>query len=254
VQATAPLGVQPRGWQWPGSGDLSYAGGGLTWPQNEQAFGKTCRGDLGCGAWVVQPDSIGFTQGSGYLASEIDDGGPNDGAWYVQSVTADVALASAIRPDLLENGQKRPQGCPPADSLNFIDFNESSCAENDPGWGEDWLDWAWDHEDLHAIKAFDFVGENSEFDIPHELEPLVRTTKQKLQEEVEAIVGPSKRCVHMAAALHSDSLVSPPHQPPTFDLWIWNGQNYAERQASEGAWWDDEDDFEAWLEDWGDCY
>jgi len=232
--------VQPRDtleWNWlsPGSPNkIQYDEGGLQspplpWPTNRVAI--LCHPVQLCPEadsvpkhqLYVQPQDP--THGNGFIRRQVS-GGPNLGAWYVESVAIDVRMASAFNPDYFSDGVERPQGCGQVQSLNFFFFNHTNCGTGDPGWGNTWDGFVKAHEQRHADQADSTVVRWPHLNVPRMFEGLVRNSASKLNDVIHDLVFKAGRCVTAGVSEHE--AVSGPHPLPGFRIWFWGFLEFEE--------------------------
>lgn len=233
-QIVARIGVVPRTgseWAWTWGSGISYADGGLSnppaWPENRVAI--LCHPDRGCASgevpkdkWYVQPQDP--SHGNGFVRAQVQDGGPNHGAWYVQSNSVSVSMASAYNPFYFAGGPATSQGCNGQGPLSFWDFNHSTCGTGSPAWGSGWSSFAHQHEQIHADQAAAVVAETwwPHLDAARWVEGFVRSSSSAIDDRIRAVVDRSGACVTAAVSFHGYP-DQPPygHPVPGFDVWFW---------------------------------
>jgi hypothetical protein len=236
------INVTPRTgseWIWEVGSGIDKDPGGLTFPTGEDAIATVCHPENGCGTgpehYLVQPQDV--QDGVGYLHDQVQDGGPNDGAWWIQVVTVDVRMASGKNPDYLSGGTPHPaEGCIP-NLLSFWEFNHVACGgDGGSQWGAAWLDWVDDHEDLHMDQPEQFINQAPGMrQVPAVLEALAFRSASELQDEVQKVVTESGYCTTSAAATHEF------HPKPTFSVWFWQSgpAEWQEWDPSDPPWYPD---------------
>jgi hypothetical protein len=234
VYAQTEVAVVPRTgseWAWSWGDGIEYTQGGLTFPQGDDAIGKLCHPSAGCGEPLVQ------AQGTGFDADPVPGNGPNNGLWWVTSVSVDLQMASALNPDYLQGGVERQTNqCSPFSQINLWDFNHlTSCGGGGSGWGAQFLDWAWDHELMHAQNINNFVQNYPHLNVPTAFEELVRNQQIQLSGRASDIIDHSDECARARGAIHNDD---PEHPLPSFDIWFWGPVQGAfyRWQPSDGPW------------------
>ena len=239
TEVRSVISVAPRTgsqWSWLSGSGITYNAGGLTFPAGSGAIGTVCHPGQGCGAgqqfFLVQPQTPA-------LAPDWDDvdSGPNEGAWYITNVEADVQMASALNPDWLSNGTPYPSDCVPGGSVSIWDYNHlPNCGDGGSGWGGLFLNWAEEHEDIHANNVEPFINQASHHDLPSSLEAVVRFAEIQVQTHIAYMVEDTGNCVTRAGATHAGHFS---HPAPTFDIWSWvhTSETWSVRPADD-AWWD----------------
>ncbi len=241
-QATSFIQVGPRTgseWSWSLGSGITYAQGGVPFPSGSESIGRLCRADVGCSVggmsepyWLMQPleDPLSAT---GYTRTQVDQGGPNHGLWFVTSVSTDVQMASTINPDYLQGGTEHPDSCAQSGLVSFWEFNQkAACSGGGPSWAVWWHDWVWGHEGEHALNVQTFVANHSQHVVPAALESAVASSWTGLHEQAKQLVEQAGECINAAAATHAG------FSGPSFDIWDWVGSSFTLiHSGGQPGWW-----------------
>ena len=168
------------------------------------------------------------------MLAEVTDNGPNQGAWYVDSVSMDVRMSAALNPLWLETApEDLPAICAPGNVASRWTYNHlPACGDGGSGWGAQFMDWAEDHEEMHFQKVVDYVGENEKAHLPRFVESEVRTNFAQLAGELQSQGEERADCIQQQAATHEGFPGAP------VDVWWWIAGDWVPAYAVDGPWWE----------------
>jgi len=183
--------------------------------------------------WFVQPQSP--TNGNGYSQVYVGSG-INAGAYYIGSVSVGADLAAAINPDYLPGGVEYiTTQCDPYPRISFIEFNAVSgivCGGGGSQWIVDWVDFVWDHEDLHMSNAVSYMTAGADRNVPAVLESVTGMSATSIQNVAQTLVAGIGDCVNQVAAGH----LSHSGTPNSVSFWS-SSQRQFNPFPSGTTWW-----------------
>jgi hypothetical protein len=249
VRLLSRIEVLPRegsAWAWAVGSGLDFDWN-LTFPYWSDGKGRVCRPEAGCPPphsdndstyWVTQPSHP--SHGNGFELSQVSGNGPNQGAWYVSSVSMDVRMSAALNPLWLNTApDDLPASCVAGDTNRWAYNHIVGCGDGGPGWGGQFLDWAQGHEEAHFQSVVQHVGTQVgtqlRFNLPSYFENEVRMEFGELRDFLEE-QGPFRAgCIQQVAATHVD------FPGPPVDIWRWSklGSEWHVLKAADGPWWDE---------------
>ncbi len=179
------------------------------------------------------------------MLAEVTDNGPNQGAWYVESVSMDVRMSAALNPLWLETAPEDLLAiCAPDHVASRWTYNHlPACGDGGSGWGDQFVDWAEDHEEMHFASVVQYVGLHPTLDLPRYFESHVRMDSAVLDAVLAAAGEERAECIQEVAATHANFPGAP------VDVWWWveSSNQWQPRYAADGPWWNEN------LVD-GECY